>query len=164
MQLSIIYFCKPQWAPCCVPPAPTVIDGVCAHLGGLCAPMAGCGFVDAALAPQSDCVFDGAGTSCCVPEWHCGEETQICCDSSGPTAFRTTCVCGELVGELPVAQSTVSQHLKILKLAGLIQGTIDRPRVCYCLAPGALQRLKALVNSLPEACQDRESEAGRSCR
>ena len=81
-------------------------------------------------------------------------------------ATRTTCVCGELVGELPVAQSTVSQHLKILKDAGLIKGTIDRPRVCYCLAPGALQRLKALVNSLPEACEDHElkSAVGRNCR
>ena len=75
-------------------------------------------------------------------------------------------MCGELVDELPVAQSTVSQHLKILKEAGLIQGTIDRPRVCYCLAPGALQRLKALVNSLPEACQDHEpkSDGGRTCQ
>ena len=81
-------------------------------------------------------------------------------------ATRTTCVCGELVGELPVAQSTVSQHLKILKEAGLIKGTIDRPRVCYCLAPGAFQRLKALVNSLPEAREGHESKsaAGRNCR
>jgi ArsR family transcriptional regulator len=81
-------------------------------------------------------------------------------------AKRTTCVCGELVGELPVAQSTVSQHLKILKEAGLIQGTIDRPRVCYCLAPGALERLNALVNSLLESCQDHEakSDSGRTCR
>ena len=81
-------------------------------------------------------------------------------------AKQTTCVCGELVDELPVAQSTVSQHLKILKEAGLIQGTIDRPRVCYCLAPGALQRLKALVNSLPEAVQDHEpkSDGGRICQ
>ena len=81
-------------------------------------------------------------------------------------ASRTNCVCGELVDELPVAQSTVSQHLKILKEAGLIRGTIDRPRVCYCLAPGALERLKALVNSLPDACQDheRKSHDGRTCQ
>jgi ArsR family transcriptional regulator len=81
-------------------------------------------------------------------------------------AKRTTCVCGELVGELPVAQSTVSQHLKILKEAGLIQGTIDRPRVCYCLAPGALQRLKALVNSLPETCEGEGADltTRRTCR
>ena len=81
-------------------------------------------------------------------------------------AKRTTCVCGELVNELPVAQSTVSQHLKILKEAGVIQGTIDGPRVCYCLAAGSLQRLKALVNSLPEARQDHqpESVARRNCR
>jgi ArsR family transcriptional regulator len=80
-------------------------------------------------------------------------------------ANRTTCVCGELVDELPVAQSTVSQHLKILKEAGLIQGTIDRPRVCYCLAPGALRRLKALVDSLPEACQggERKPDDEQTC-
>ena len=79
---------------CCVPPAPTVIDGVCADLGGLCAPMAGCGFVDAALAPQSECVFDGAGTSCCVPEWQCGVETEVCCTADHLTAYRPRCVCG----------------------------------------------------------------------
>jgi ArsR family transcriptional regulator len=65
-------------------------------------------------------------------------------------AERESCVCGELVGELPVAQSTVSQHLKILKDAGLIRGTIDGPRVCYCLEPAALVRLRELVNTLPE--------------
>ena len=61
---------------------------------------------------------------------------------------RTTCVCGEIVDELPLAQSTVSQHLKILKEAGLIRGTVDGPRVCYCLEPEALRRLKALVAAL----------------
>lgn len=63
-------------------------------------------------------------------------------------ARRTTCVCGELVSELDLAQSTVSQHLKIMKEAGLVQGEVDGPRVCYCLAPRALRRLKALVGSL----------------
>lgn len=53
-------------------------------------------------------------------------------------AARDTCVCGEIVDELPLAQSTVSQHLKVLKEAGLIQGTIDGPRTCYCLDPAAL--------------------------
>lgn len=55
------------------------------------------------------------------------------------------CVCGELVNAMPLAQSTVSQHLKILKDAGLIRGEIDGPRVCYCLAPEALRRLRVLV-------------------
>ena len=50
--------------------------------------------------------------------------------------------------ELPLAQSTVSQHLKVLKEAGLIRGEIDGPRVCYCVEPRALRRLKALVGSL----------------
>ena len=48
------------------------------------------------------------------------------------------CVCGEVVAELPLAQATVSQHLKVLKEAGLIVGRIEGPATCYCLAPGAL--------------------------
>lgn len=63
-------------------------------------------------------------------------------------ARRQTCVCGELVDELPVAQSTVSQHLKMLKDAGLVQGEIDGPRICYCIAPRALDELKELIGKL----------------
>lgn len=63
-------------------------------------------------------------------------------------AKRKTCICGELVEELPVAQSTVSQHLKMLKQAGLIRGEIDGPRICYCIAPKALEELKELVSRL----------------
>jgi ArsR family transcriptional regulator len=59
-----------------------------------------------------------------------------------------SCVCGDIVEELPLAQSTVSQHLKVLKDAGLIRGEIDGPRVCYCIEPRALRRLKALVGGL----------------
>ncbi|MBL8680430.1 MAG: winged helix-turn-helix transcriptional regulator [Myxococcales bacterium] len=58
------------------------------------------------------------------------------------------CICGDLVGELPVAQSTVSQHLKVLKEAGLIRGEVDGPRVCYCIEPRALKRLRVLVGGL----------------
>jgi len=58
---------------------------------------------------------------------------------------RTSCICGDIVGELPLAQSTVSQHLKVLKEAGLIRGEVDGPRVCYCIEPRALRRLKVLV-------------------
>jgi DNA-binding transcriptional ArsR family regulator len=43
------------------------------------------------------------------------------------------CVCGDIVDELPLSQSTVSQHLKELKAAGLIKGEIEGPRVCYCI-------------------------------
>jgi ArsR family transcriptional regulator len=63
-------------------------------------------------------------------------------------ARREECICGDIVDELPLAQSTVSQHLKVLKEAGLIRGEIDGPRVCYCIEPRTLRRLKALVGSL----------------
>lgn len=63
-------------------------------------------------------------------------------------ARKGTCVCGEIVDELPLAQSTVSQHLKILKDAGLIQGEIDGPRTCYCIDPRGLRRLRSLVGGL----------------
>ncbi len=61
---------------------------------------------------------------------------------------RDSCVCGQIVDELPLAQSTVSQHLKVLKASGLIQGTIDGPRVCYCVDPAALARFRTLVDAL----------------
>ncbi|GAB3644266.1 ArsR/SmtB family transcription factor [Spirosoma arcticum] len=48
-------------------------------------------------------------------------------------AERKACVCGDLVDELPLAQATVSQHLKELKRIGIIKGDIDPPRVCYCI-------------------------------
>jgi ArsR family transcriptional regulator, arsenate/arsenite/antimonite-responsive transcriptional repressor len=59
-----------------------------------------------------------------------------------------TCICGDIVEELPLAQSTVSQHLKVLKEAGLIRGEVDGPRVCYCVEPNALRRFRALVGAL----------------
>ena len=61
---------------------------------------------------------------------------------------KNACICGDIVDELPLAQSTVSQHLKILKDAGLIRGDVDGPRVCYCIEPRALRRLKALVGGI----------------
>ena len=61
---------------------------------------------------------------------------------------QDSCMCGDIVEHLPLAQSTVSQHLKMLKASGLIQGTIDGPRVCYCVEPKVLDRLKQLVSGL----------------
>lgn len=61
---------------------------------------------------------------------------------------RTSCMCGEIVEEMPLAQSTVSQHLKILKETGLVQGEIDGPRVCYCIDKAALAKLKQLIADL----------------
>jgi ArsR family transcriptional regulator len=65
-------------------------------------------------------------------------------------AARGTCICGEIVRVLPLAQATVSQHLKVLREAGLVQGEVDGPRTCYCIAPEGLQRFKRLVAALPE--------------
>jgi ArsR family transcriptional regulator len=61
---------------------------------------------------------------------------------------RDACVCGDIVDELPLAQSTVSQHLKVLKDAGLVRGEVSGPRVCYCIEPAVLRRLRALVAGL----------------
>ncbi|MDA0660821.1 MAG: metalloregulator ArsR/SmtB family transcription factor [Planctomycetota bacterium] len=61
---------------------------------------------------------------------------------------RTSCMCGEIVEEMPLAQSTVSQHLKILKETGLVQGEIDGPRVCYCINRDAMEQLKKMISSL----------------
>jgi ArsR family transcriptional regulator len=58
------------------------------------------------------------------------------------------CHCQVIVDQLPLAQATVSQHLKVLKHAGLIRGDIDPPRVCYCVNPEAVDRLKNLIGEL----------------
>ncbi len=63
-------------------------------------------------------------------------------------AERTSCVTGDLVAQLPLAQSTVSEHLRILREAGLIQGEIEGPRTSYCLDRTGINLLKAIVASL----------------
>ncbi|MBS1510930.1 MAG: winged helix-turn-helix transcriptional regulator [Bacteroidetes bacterium] len=63
-------------------------------------------------------------------------------------AQRNECICGEIVDVLPLAQSTVSQHLKELKLAGLIDGTVDGPKSCYCINWKAFQKFNAEFNTL----------------
>jgi len=61
---------------------------------------------------------------------------------------REVCICGELVDQMNLAQSTVSQHLKILKESGLITGEIDGPKVCYGVNPAVLAQLKEFVAAL----------------
>src|SRR5688572_11556872 len=61
---------------------------------------------------------------------------------------KGVCICGEIVEVLPLAQSTVSQHLKTLKEAGLVQGETDGPRSCYCINPAALDRLRVLLGDV----------------
>ena len=61
---------------------------------------------------------------------------------------NTRCMCGNIVDELPISQSTVSQHLKKLKEAGWVTGEVDGPKTCYCMKPGVIQRFTALLESL----------------
>ena len=63
-------------------------------------------------------------------------------------AQRNECICGEIVELLPLAQSTVSQHLKELKNAGLIHGTVDGPRSCYCINWKAFQKFTGDLSDL----------------
>jgi ArsR family transcriptional regulator len=60
------------------------------------------------------------------------------------------CCCGDIVRRLPLAQSTVSQHLKILKLAGLIEGTVEGPRAAYALADGRVAETVGVLRTLAD--------------
>ena len=63
-------------------------------------------------------------------------------------AVRDTRMCSHLVDELPLAQSTISEHLRILRAAGLVRASDAGPRGGYCLVPSALQELKQLLTDL----------------
>ncbi len=65
-------------------------------------------------------------------------------------AQRNTCFCGDITEIIPLAQSTVSQHLKALKNAGLIKGEVDGVRTCYCLNPDGVLELKNLLTDLSD--------------
>jgi ArsR family transcriptional regulator, arsenate/arsenite/antimonite-responsive transcriptional repressor len=68
-------------------------------------------------------------------------------------AANQMCMTNEIVSNTPLAQSTVSQHLKVLKDAGLIRGEIEGPATCYCLNPEAFRWLKDQIgNWLTECC------------
>lgn len=61
---------------------------------------------------------------------------------------KSTCQCGDIVEELPLSQSTVSQHLKELKEAGLIKGEIEGAKVCYCIDDKEWKKAKKSINQL----------------
>ncbi len=63
-------------------------------------------------------------------------------------AKRGSCVCGEVVEILPLSQATVSQHLKVLLLAGLISGRVDGQNSCYCLNAAEIARLRQTADAL----------------
>jgi len=66
-------------------------------------------------------------------------------------AAKTTCQCGDIVDELPLSQSTVSQHLKELKEAGLITGEIEGAKVCYCINEKEWKAAQAWLNQFFDA-------------
>ncbi len=74
-------------------------------------------------------------------------------------AKHNECICGEIVEILPLAQSTVSQHLKELKNAGLISGTVDGPRSCYCINWKAFEKFNAEFNLLFDALKIKNEKA-----
>jgi ArsR family transcriptional regulator len=67
------------------------------------------------------------------------------------------CICGEIVDVMPLSQATVSQHLKVLREAGLIRGEIDGPRSCYCIDETRMrelrERIEQLFSSLESCCR-----------
>ena len=69
-------------------------------------------------------------------------------------AQKNTCICGEIVDVMPLAQSTVSQHLNDLKKLGLIVGEIDGPRSCYCIDWERFKELSDLLNEFINELMD----------
>lgn|SRR5690606_19353023 len=68
-----------------------------------------------------------------------------------------TCICGDIVKEIQLAQPTVSQHLKELKNAGLIQGSIEGNAICYCINENALQIISNYIEVLSKSVTLRNS-------
>jgi DNA-binding transcriptional ArsR family regulator len=64
---------------------------------------------------------------------------------------KQACICGDIVDELPLSQSTVSQHLKELKASGLIQGDVEGTRVCYCINESEWAKARTYFNNLFQA-------------
>jgi DNA-binding transcriptional ArsR family regulator len=69
-------------------------------------------------------------------------------------AKRQSCVCGDIVDELPLSQSTVSQHLKELKEAGLIKGETEGAKVCYCIDAKGWKAAQAWLNRLFDSIKE----------
>ena len=76
---------------------------------------------------------------------------------------RDSCFCGEIVDQLPLAQATVSQHLKVLKDAGLIRGEIEGLRTCYCADRERLTRLHDLLGGLLADAVELDEDRRRGC-
>ena len=75
-------------------------------------------------------------------------------------AERQTCICGEIVEGLPLAQATVSQHIRVLRDAGLIKGEVDGPRSCYCIDVG---RVRQVLGDLEQLLRSLDGATGCEC-
>jgi len=112
------------------------------------------------LTPKSQetpCCCNTSDGGCCASICEQDKELALLAKALGHPArvailrlliARNECVCGEICGQIPLAQSTISQHLKMMKEAGIIQGEVDGPRICYCVNRVKLAQLKALVAGL----------------
>ena len=68
------------------------------------------------------------------------------------------CVCGDIVSELPLAQATVSQHLKELKTAGIIKGNIDGNSICYCLNEETIAEFISFLTNITTALSNQRNQ------
>lgn len=69
------------------------------------------------------------------------------------------CICGDIVNELPLSQPTVSQHLRELKNAGIIKGSIDGTSVCYCIDEKAIAEIREYFSSIMAKLENNENES-----
>ncbi|AWH86547.1 transcriptional regulator [Flavobacterium album] len=68
-----------------------------------------------------------------------------------------TCICGDIVNEMPLAQPTVSQHLKELKNAGLIKGNIEGNAICYCINEAGFEKIKGFLGHIADYTDKKKS-------
>ena len=69
-----------------------------------------------------------------------------------------TCICGDIVNELPLAQPTVSQHLKELKNAGIIKGSVEGTSICYCINEVGFEKIKVFFENITTSLNDKRSK------
>ncbi|MGG7034719.1 MAG: ArsR/SmtB family transcription factor [Flavobacterium sp.] len=66
-----------------------------------------------------------------------------------------SCICGDIVNELPLAQPTVSQHLKELKNAGIIKGNVEGTAICYCLNPETMTKMESYFSGISKGLKNK---------
>lgn len=74
-----------------------------------------------------------------------------------------TCICGDIVNELPLAQPTISQHLKELKNANIIKGTIEGTAICYCINPDAIEVVENYLASVIHKLKNKQNSSQSNC-